>query len=260
MTTHVVSPRRFCRAIARWAARQSTTTAATAQPPPASALALSRTMYAGGSGSSRGDGRPAASSEEITERYDPSEDWILKVFRRHTTGLTYRTIDGKGGEVGDSSSSSSGGERSRLVPLVVIKALRVPLAPVDAGNSVSPVTSTKIGRLPECEFGAGTGSGGRGEGGGAWRNPLSWLTGSLRPVPPPAGPHPPPPPPRPCTDPPPRVIVRVVYAADASDMMERLVMTTEGRDDELVRGREASDDTVMGSGGGHCRGEEEVQG
>lgn len=254
----------FRREIARWAARQSTTTKATAQPPPASALALSRPMSTGDSHGGRGDGSPARTSEEVAERYDPSERWILKVFRRHTTGVVDRNSNsGNGSNVGDGSFSMSAGERSRLVPLVVVNALRVPLAPVTAvKSSVPPATSTTSVRLPERESGAGSGSdfGGRGGGGSAWRNPLSWLTGNLRPMPPAAGSHAlPRPPPRPRIAPPPRVIVRVVYAADASDMLERLVMSAERRDGELVRRRTATSDDTDASGSRGGRGEDEAR-
>lgn len=273
----------FRRAIARWATRQSptnstTATAAAAQPIPASALALSRRADSArdgaANGRSDGVGSPATSTddEDAVERHDPRHDWILKVFR----GRAATTA------AANSRSSSSAGDGGRLAPLVVVNALRATLPAVVAASppavapssgDVFPPPATASGggeRGAPLHGGSRTSSAAAApapvevEAGGAWLNPLSWLRN--RAVPRPGGGLPAalPPPPRPSL--PPRVAVRVVYAAAVPEMLDRLALVAERREkDKLVRERVASNGgsdaagdgsgMVGGSGGGGGRGE-----
>ena len=190
---------------------------------------------------------------------DPRDDWILKVFR----GRTATTASSSG------SSSGSVGEGERQTPpLVVVNALRAPLPPVAAPPPPAAAANGSGERgAPRGEShvsiaAAATGGGGAGAEGGrnaSWLNPLSWFASSS--VPRPVGLSPPLPPPRPSPPRPslpPRVVVRVVYAAAAPDMVEHLAVAAERRDGEGVRGPVASSDgtdaSVGGGGASGCGG------
>lgn len=241
------------RTIAKWAARQSRASAPEAvRTPRASALALARPTHAvrnvsaaGDGGGSGGGGCNARCDEdegvEEESLYDSGDDWTMRVFRARAPGAGDPDRGGGNGRGRRSVARKRDNRRAAsdagaVAPpspspgLVVVKALRVPLPLVAPPPTLPPTSGDRAGSSTTAttvddrgERHAASAQSVAPSGGGeksAWRRgPLSWLSAGRKVGSAATAAGEPLPSPRPIVLLPPRVIVRIVYAAHAPDML-----------------------------------------